>query len=75
MCISKKVPPAKQEHLIAVTNRHLFDEAGGQSAFLARLEQVAAAHPAAVILREKDMEEGTMRYWRGRYRSSAAAIR
>lgn len=69
MCISKKIPPAKQEnlyyippakqeHLIAVTNRHLFDEAGGQSAFLARLEQVAAAHPAAVILREKDMEEG-----------------
>ena len=58
MCISKKVPPAKQEHLIAVTNRHLFDEAGGQSAFLARLEQVAAAHPAALILREKDMEEG-----------------
>ena len=69
MCISKKIPPAKQEnlyyippakqeHLIAVTNRHLFDEAGGQPAFLARLEQVAAAHPAAVILREKDMEEG-----------------
>ena len=69
MCISKKIPPAKQEnlyyippakqeHLIAVTNRHLFDEAGGQPAFLARLEQVAAAHPAALILREKDMEEG-----------------
>lgn len=58
MCISKAVSPAKQEHLIAVTNRHLFDEAGGQSAFLARLEQVAAAHPAALILREKDMEEG-----------------
>ncbi len=69
MCISKAVPPAKQEnlyyippakqeHLIAVTNRHLFDEAGGQSAFLARLEQVAAARPAALILREKDMEEG-----------------
>lgn len=57
MCISKAVPPAKQGHLIAVTNRHLFDEAGGQSVFLARLEQVAAAHPAAVILREKDMEE------------------
>ena len=60
--------PAKQEkqsetlsRLICVTNRHLFDDiedAGGQPSFLARLERTAAAHPAAIVLREKDMEEG-----------------
>lgn len=59
--------PAKQEkqsetlsRLICVTNRHLFDDiedAGGQPSFLARLERIAAAHPAAIVLREKDMEE------------------
>lgn len=68
MSISKKFPPAKQEkksaqfsRLFCVTNRHLFDDiedAGGQSSFLARLERIAAAHPAAIVLREKDMEEG-----------------
>lgn len=44
-----------------MTDRHLFanaDEAGGRQAFLARLEQIAAAGPDAIILREKDMEEG-----------------
>lgn len=65
MYISKGISPAKQEkqfeslkNLVCVTNRHLFDDAGGQSAFLARLERIAAAHPAAIVLREKDMEEG-----------------
>lgn len=53
-----EIPPAKQAHVIAVTNRHLFDNAGGQSSFLARLERIAASHPAAIVLREKDMEEG-----------------
>lgn len=53
-----EISPAKQAHLIAVTNRHLFDNAGGQSSFLARLERIAAAYPAAIVLREKDMEEG-----------------
>lgn len=53
-----EIPPAKQAHVIAVTNRHLFDNAGGQSSFLERLERIAAAHPAAIVLREKDMEEG-----------------
>ena len=68
MCISKKFPPAKQEkqsetlnQLVCITNRHLFEHvetAGGQPSFLARLERIAAAHPAAIVLREKDMEEG-----------------
>lgn len=68
MCISKKFPPARQEkqsetlnRLVCITNRHLFEHietAGGQPSFLARLEQIAAAHPAAIVLREKDMEEG-----------------
>ena len=47
--------------LVGITNRHLFDDienAGGQPSFLARLEQIAAAHPAGIVLREKDMEEG-----------------
>lgn len=67
MSISKKFPPARQEkqsetlsRLICVTNRHLFDveDAGGEPSFLARLERIAAAHSAAIVLREKDMEEG-----------------
>lgn len=68
MCTSKKFPPAKQEkqsetlnRLVCITNRHLFEHigtAGGQPPFLARLERIAAAHPAAIVLREKDMEEG-----------------
>lgn len=68
MSISKKFPPARQEkqsetlnRLVCITNRHLFEHietAGGQSSFLARLERIAAAHPAAIVLREKDMEEG-----------------
>lgn len=68
MCISKKFPPARKEkqsetlnRLFCITNRHLFEHietAGGQPSFLARLEQIAAAHPAAIVLREKDMEEG-----------------
>lgn len=68
MCTSKKFPPANQEkqsetlnRLFCITNRHLFEHietAGGQPSFLARLEQIAAAHPAAIVLREKDMEEG-----------------
>lgn len=64
MCISKKFPPARQEkqsetlnRLVCITNRHLFDEAGGKMGFLARLEAIAAAHPAAIVLREKDMDE------------------
>lgn len=67
MCISKKFSPAKQEkqsetlnQLVCITNRHLFEHvetAGGQPSFLARLEQIAAAHPAAIVLREKDMDE------------------
>lgn len=60
MSISKRIPPANQAHfrdLICVTNRHLFEDAGGQAAFLARLEAIAAAGPAAIVLREKDMEE------------------
>lgn len=68
MCTSKKFSPAKQEkqsetlnQLVCITNRHLFEHvetAGGQPSFLARLERIAAAHPAAIVLREKDMEEG-----------------
>lgn len=68
MCTSKKFSPAKQEkqsetlnRLVCITNRHLFEHvetAVGQPSFLARLEQIAAAHPAAIVLREKDMEEG-----------------
>ena len=68
MCTSKKFPPANQEkqsetlnRLFCITNRHLFEHietAGGQPSFLARLERIAAAHPAAIVLREKDMEEG-----------------
>nr|WP_304149094.1 thiamine phosphate synthase [Mitsuokella multacida] len=68
MCTSKKFPSAKQEkqsetlnRLVCITNRHLFEHietAGGQPPFLARLERIAAAHPAAIVLREKDMEEG-----------------
>ena len=68
MSISKKFPPARQEkqsetlnRLVCITNRHLFEHietAGGQPSFLARLERIAAAHPAAIVLREKDMEEG-----------------
>ncbi len=60
MCTSKKQSETFNR-LICVTNRHLFDDienAGGQPSFLARLEQIAAAHPAAIVLREKDMEEG-----------------
>lgn len=67
MCTSKKFPPAKQEkqsetlnQLVCITNRHLFEHvetAGGQPSFLARLERIAAAHPAAIVLREKDMDE------------------
>lgn len=60
MCTSKKQSETFNR-LICVTNRHLFDDienAGGQSSFLARLERIAAAHPAAIVLREKDMEEG-----------------
>lgn len=67
MCTSKKFSPAKQEkqsetlnRLVCITNRHLFEHietAGGQPSFLARLERIAAAHPAAIVLREKDMEE------------------
>lgn len=47
--------------MVCITNRHLFEHvetAGGQPSFLARLERIAAAHPAAIVLREKDMEEG-----------------
>ena len=68
MCISKKFPPARQEkqsetlnRLVCIPNRRLFEHietAGGQPSFLARLERIAAAHPAAIVLREKDMEEG-----------------
>lgn len=68
MCTSKKFSPAKQEkqsetlnQLVCITNRHLFEHvetAGGQPSFLARLERIATAHPAAIVLREKDMEEG-----------------
>jgi thiamine-phosphate pyrophosphorylase len=36
---------------IAVTNRHLY-----QGDFFARLEQIVAARPAAVLLREKDLD-------------------
>lgn len=60
MCTSKKQSETFNR-LICVTNRHLFDDienAGGQPSFLARLEQIAAAHPAGIVLREKDMEEG-----------------
>lgn len=60
MCTSKKQSETFNR-LICVTNRYLFDDienAGGQPSFLARLEQIAAAHPAAIVLREKDMEEG-----------------
>ena len=60
MCTSKKQSETFNR-LICVTNRHLFvdiENAGGQPSFLARLEQIAAAHPAAIVLREKDMEEG-----------------
>ena len=67
MCTSE-IPPVKQEQqpekfnrLVCITNRHLFEHvetAGGQPSFLARLERIAAAHPAAIVLREKDMEEG-----------------
>lgn len=67
MCTSKKFSPAKQEkqsetlnRLVCITNRHLFEHietTGGQPSFLARLERIAAAHPAAIVLREKDMEE------------------
>lgn len=67
MSISKKFSPARQEkqsetlnQLVCITNRHLFEHietAGGQSSFLARLERIAAAHPAAIVLREKDMDE------------------
>ncbi|RHF51578.1 thiamine phosphate synthase [Mitsuokella multacida] len=59
MCTSKKQSETFNR-LICVTNRHLFDDienAGGQPSFLARLEQIAAAHPAGIVLREKDMEE------------------
>ena len=66
MCTSKKFSPARQEkqsetlnRLVCITNRHLFEHietAGGQPSFLARLERIAAAHPAAIVLREKDME-------------------
>lgn len=68
MCTSKKFSPARQEkqsetlnRLVCITNRHLFEHIeteGGQPSFLARLERIAAAHPAAIVLREKDMEEG-----------------
>lgn len=68
MSISKKFSPARQEkqsetlnQLVCITNRHLFEHietADGQPSFLARLERIAAAHPAAIVLREKDMEEG-----------------
>ena len=47
--------------MVCITNRHLFEHvetAGGQPSFLARLERIDAAHPAAIVLREKDMEEG-----------------
>lgn len=67
MCTSKKFSPAKQEkqsetlnQLVCITNRHLFEHVeteGGQPSFLARLERIAAAHPAAIVLREKDMDE------------------
>lgn len=42
--------------LICVTNRHLCGEN-----FLQRLEEIAAAHPAGIILREKDLTEEAYR--------------
>lgn len=60
MCTSKKQSETLNR-LVCITNRHLFEHietAGGQPSFLARLERIAAAHPAAIVLREKDMEEG-----------------
>ena len=42
--------------ILCVTNRHLCGED-----FLQRIETIAAAHPAAIILREKDLPEDAYR--------------
>lgn len=43
------------ERMIAVTNRHLC--IGGTERFLEQLDCVAALHPRAIVLREKDLTE------------------
>lgn len=53
ICMSKDI--------LCVTNRKLSRED-----FLVRIEKIAAAHPAGVILREKDMEEETYRELAGK---------
>lgn len=56
--------------ILCITNRHLAAEAAGiraansadgQAAFLVQLRRVAAAHPRAILLREKDLDEADYR--------------
>lgn len=57
-------------NVVCVTNRHLAaaaagiedaDSLAGRAAFLAQMRRVVGAHPRAVILREKDLDEASYR--------------
>ena len=48
------------DRVLAVTNRKLC-----QSDFLTQIERIAAAHPAGLVLREKDLDENAYRVLAG----------